>query len=420
MEEILSNKIKELEKEIEIEKTKVLLYENIIQRNLNICIKDDIDPRIDEIIQLVFTDKKKKPIFKTFKKQQPEELQEDVNIIIETEKQLEERKKEFTSLQEAEPIFDECFNNIKNEKKFDNDLLTIKNTRLNIIGLLNIDDYIKLLRKHHNKLINIFTEKGRSLSYANKQILKSMTSIDVRLIQFKPLYIDVELKIDDLIKLKTSLELSVEHTKDFIPFCTEHFLDKFKNYGTCVISLKDCIKMYLFNIYKKNNYVYIHLDKSTEEDPFSFYYLKSTNNNKRQWIMDCRLESLSDSFTEISDYLVDMFKNIYYDIFSHNNYSSDFLENASSLNLDLEQIIKNIIWINNKCKFNKELRHIVRENATYIVSSIDKRNHESDDTNQRNRFKNRKDSCPVDVIQTLFDDLSTEDAVDFYRRFNSK
>jgi hypothetical protein len=177
--------------------------------------------------------------------------------------------------------------------------------------------------------------------------------------------------------------------------------------------------MYLFNIFKKNNYVYIHLDKSTEEDPFSFYYLKSTDKNTRQWIMDCRLENLSESFNDISDYLVDMFRGMYFDIFSHNTYEDNFLE-QSSLSLDLQQIVKNIIFINNKCKFNKELRQLVKDNATYIVSSIDKRNHESDDVNQRKRLKNMKDSCPVDVIQSLFDELSPEDAVDFYRKFNSK
>ena len=418
MEDILSERVKELEKELDKERTRNLVYENIIQKNLNINIRDEFDIKIDEFCVSLLSDKKRKPVFKTFKNK-VEDNNEDDNIILETEKKLEIKKKEFTSLEEAEPIFEDCFNSIKSEKVFEKYLILLKNTRMNIIGILKLDDYIKLLIKHRNKLLKVFEEKGRSTSFAKNQSLKAFSSIEVRLIPLKPHYINVELKIDDLAKFKTCLELSIEHNKEYIPFSSNHFIDKFKNYGTCVLTIKDCIKMYLFNIFKKNNYVYIHLDKSTEQDPFSFYFLKSTDKNTRQWIMDCRLESLSESFNDISDYLVDMFRGMYYDIFSHNTYEENFLE-QSSLSLDLQQIIKNIIFINNRCKFNKELRQLVKDNATYIVSSIDKRNHESDDINQRKRFKVMKDTCPVDVIQSLFDELSPEDAVDFYRKFNSK
>ena len=437
------DEIEELRIQLKLEKLKSSIYRDIIDSNTNIRISltqpENIITLFNELY-IIFTSKKivvnvkenieedkndKKNSYKTFKNcidlvEEPS-LDEQNNKIVEVDRSLQDMRKEFTNLSEAKIIFDECFESIKKERTYTKALKTIKSVRLNIIGIMTLDEYLILLQSHFDKLTNIFIkEKQISEKLSYKHISQSMSSIDLRLKFFLPYYISTPLDIDDLSKLKTCLKLSVNFPKNFKPFSHDDFYRLFFNYGTSVCTIKECIERNLINIYGYNNVVYIPITKSTDNDPFSFYYLKKIDKIKRYWHMDCRLEDLSNKFIDnIRPYLIELFRKLYFDAFSDYDYRNNFLYKVPDIELDLKQLMQNICILSNPKKFNKYLRNIIKDNATYNATNNDIKNFSSDDSSQKRRFENEKELIdPVETVKLLFDNISTEDAVDFYRSIN--
>lgn len=437
------DEIEELRIQLKLEKLKSSIYRDIIETNTNIRISltqpENIITLFNELY-IIFSSKKivvnvkenieedkndKKNSYKTFKNcielvEEPS-LDEQNNKIVEVDRSLQDMRKEFTNLSEAKIIFDECFESIKKERTYTKALKTIKSVRLNIIGIMTLDEYLILLQSHFDKLTNIFIkEKQISEKLSYKHISQSMSSIDLRLKFFLPYYISTPLDIDDLSKLKTCLKLSVNFPKHFKPFSHDDFYRLFFNYGTSVCTIKECIERNLINIYGYNNVVYIPITKSTDNDPFSFYYLKKIDKIKRYWHMDCRLEDLSNKFIDnIRPYLIELFRKLYFDAFSDYDYRNNFLYKVPDIELDLKQLMQNICILSNPKKFNKYLRNIIKDNATYNATNNDIKNFSSDDSSQKRRFENEKELIdPVETVKLLFDNISTEDAVDFYRSIN--
>ena len=437
------DEIEELRIQLKLEKLKSSIYRDIIETNTNIRISltqpENIITLFNELY-IIFSSKKivvnvkenieedkndKKNSYKTFKNcielvEEPS-LDEQNNKIVEVDRSLQDMRKEFTNLSEAKIIFDECFESIKKERTYTKALKTIKSVRLNIIGIMTLDEYLILLQSHFDKLTNIFIkEKQISEKLSYKHISQSMSSIDLRLKFFLPYYISTPLDIDDLSKLKTCLKLSVNFPKHFKPFSHDDFYRLFFNYGTSVCTIKECIERNLINIYGYNNVVYIPITKSTDNDPFSFYYLKKIDKIKRYWHMDCRLEDLSNKFIDnIRPYLIELFRKLYFDSFSDYDYRNNFLYKVPDIELDLKQLMQNICILSNPKKFNKYLRNIIKDNATYNATNNDIKNFSSDDSSQKRRFENEKELIdPVETVKLLFDNISTEDAVDFYRSIN--
>lgn len=58
---------------------------------------------------------------------------------------------------------------------------------------------------------------------------------------------------------------------------------------------------------------------------------------------------------------------------------------------------------------------MVVSKATYIPTENDKFNLYGDDSLQRKRFHEKEDADLVDIIKQLFDDITSIQAVDFYR-----
>ena len=83
------------------------------------------------------------------------------------------------------------------------------------------------------------------------------------------------------------------------------------------------------------------------------------------------------------------------------------------------QYIQNICLLCNPKKFNKFLRNIIKDKATYKVTTNDIKNLSADDSSQRRRYENDRENIdPVESMKLLFDNISSEDAVDYYRSVN--
>ena len=331
-------------------------------------------------------------------------------------KEIDDFNKNITSfnIEESNKIFNDCFDQIKQNRYYTKSLDLIKKTKNEIITRISYSEYINILKNHIKILEKIFVEK----EYAEKKIIsiisKSMTSLDMRLV-FYPNYINTELETEEIEKLKICL--SISSISYYEPFNSKNYYNNFLNYGCVIFTLKENIEKYLFNIYNFNNVVYIPLKQSNDKDPYSFYILENIVKDKRYWKMDCRLEEFSNSFIiNIRPYLIELFRKIYYDVFHDNIFRTDYKTKNSITEFDCEQLIQNIFKLAIPKDFCNFLRNIVKEKASYIPSENDKFNIHGDDLIQKKRFANKKETTDIsDIIKLLFDGITSEEAIDFYR-----
>lgn len=372
----------------------------------------------EEIEENEDSQKKKSYKYKSVSKKSVK-MSEETNVskVDEIDKSFEIIKKSFRNIEEAKPVFDECFENIINSRAgYTKILETIKKTRMNIIGSMSYDDYKNLLISHNKVLTNIFETKNCVEKKIVQNISKSLSPLDMRILLYNG-YTTVPLDMDDIQKFKICLEISVPNHQVFAPF-NEEYIKHFQNYSSAVFSLKDNIERCLFNRYGFFNVIYLPLKKSLDNDPFSFYILNKVEKNTKYWIMDCRLEELTNKIiTNIRPYYIELFRKLYYDVFHDNEYRLNYSTTTTITENDCEQLIQNIFILSNPKKFCKYLRDIVKNKATYQATSYDKFNLSNDDFLQKKRFE-KNDFDVVETVKLLFDNITSEECVDLYREKN--
>ena len=368
------------------------------------------------------TPKNKKQTYKTFKnniKLIEEITEEENNNKIEKIKNYYETLLNQYNLEDILQVFNESFQTIKQGRNYVKTLDIIKKTRTKLMCCVDYNHYIEILKNHITELEIIFKEKEYNEKKIMNTILKCLNSIDVRLINYGN-YHNTELVIDEMEKLKTSLTIFSIQKPYYDQFTYKEFFEKFYNYGSAIFTLKENIERYLFNCYGFNNIVYIPLDKSSEQDPFSFYILESVNkDNKIFWKMDCRLEDFSNTFIDnILPYLINLFRKLYFDVFRDNEYRKDYKSKNILTECDCEQLLENIYKLANQKDFCNFLRNLIKNKATYFPTENDKCNLLGDDNMQKKRFASNKETSDniINIIKRLFDGISSEDAVDFYRK----
>ena len=103
--------------------------------------------------------------------------------------------------------------------------------------------------------------------------------------------------------------------------------------------------------------------------------------------MDCRLEQFCNNFIEnIKNYLIVLFKKIYFDIFEDNDYRSNYADFSPVADNECKQILQNLYLLNDTKEFSYIFRNSIKQNAFYNPTENDKFNMYSDDIIQKKRF----------------------------------
>ena len=113
--------------------------------------------------------------------------------------------------------------------------------------------------------------------------------------------------------------------------------------------------------------------------------------------------------------MVGTFKILYKLVFNDNDFRKDYVSRCQLTDGDCEQLLQNIILISKTNMFHSILKSKVCSMSTYKLTENDKINLHGDDALQRKRLQDREESDAVDILKQLFDDISTEEMVDFYR-----
>lgn len=322
----------------------------------------------------------------------------------------------FSDIKDALPVFEKDLKYLSANRVYKKTLIHMMKVRFSLIGSMNLVEYIDLINTHLSSFKNIFTSKEYTDKKIQEIISHGLAPIEQRLIMYSG-FTSTHLDIDDLEKFGISLTLNTYHPDEYIPFELTKFTELFLNYGSVVFPITTNIKRYIINIYGMNNVIYLPLPKSTEQDPFSFYVLENVHKSNRKWKMDCRLEEITNNLISVlKPYMIGMFRKIYYTIFNDNDYRKDYISQEQITECDCEQLIQNILCLSTMSDISMKIRNIVMENCAHYPTENDRFNLYGDDSLQRQRLESKKcDQDPIDVVRLLFDNITSENAVDFYR-----
>jgi len=434
----LQNKILKIENELKKERIKNETLMKIIELNINgkqnIIHNNTLD--FETFIKenkcgyispdnLSVDESKPKNQFKSYKTLKncielvPETDINEINEINEKIKQIDRdlyiKKQNFGNVDYSKDILQKEFDEMKAAKTYQKNLERIKNHRKKLIGSLHLNEYIDLLNSHLKIIKNILQLKGHQEKKINITLLNSLTSLDMRLLYYNNYY-EIPLDTDDYLLFKDSVEINAKFPSYYKPFNFDEFIINFYNYASVVLPIKSYLELYIINRYGFNNIIYIPIKQSTDIDPYSFYILEGVIDKKRFWRLDNRLINLIELLKKnISTYMINVFRNMYQNIFHDNEFREDFISKTNCKN-ELNQLLSNIFFVSTS-KFYSTIRNIIKENATFFPTENDKCNIYSDDPIIRKKYTKINDTDIIDIVKMIFDNINGEQAVDFYRGY---
>lgn len=342
----------------------------------------------------------------------PEVQEQKIKEVEEAMEEIVQENNLDVSFKETSEAIEGMFEEVIKNRVYKKFLLNMKEYRGKLLGKLDLPEYIKLVQTHINRLEAIFTKKKYDSKKIVTTVMIALSSLDQRLVSYGQYY-NSAVETDDIQRLKVCLKVNMDYPKRYVPFVQTELCTKICNYSLCLLTLREIVKRILVNPYGFPNLVYLHLEKSIEEDRYSFYSLEKIDpDGKRCWKMECRLDELSKFISDqIRTYCITLFRKIYCDIFSDNLYREDYTEKAPAAQQDCEQLLCNIIGLSKPKSFCNVLRSIVAKYSSIQPSKIDKFNFTRDDPIIKKSFlQEENDKSLSTVVQRLFDDISIEDA----------
>lgn len=310
--------------------------------------------------------------------------------------------------------------NLKNTRVYTKSLNDLKILRRKILETSSLTSYHEMLMEHVKNVETLFSSKGYSDKKITSTISKELTPLEGRLLFYKG-YTYTYLEPDEISALDKALSLTHDFPREHTRFDTSEVCKRFYNYRTAITPIKQLLVKTLVNPHGFWNIVYLKQVKSLDSDPYSFYVLKSCKKDKKCWDMNCRLEDVASTLvSSILPYMVSLFRKLYMDVFGDNEYRENYTSSAPVLECDAEQLVHNVIITSKPRDFCNLVRAVIKEKCTYTPElDNDKFNLYVDDAEQRKRFQEKETVDVIEIIKKLFDGITSEQAVDFYRVKNS-
>ena len=106
---------------------------------------------------------------------------------------------------------------------------------------------------------------------------------------------------------------------------------------------------------------------------------------------------------------------MYKHIFNDNDYREDFMSKTPLTEVDFKQLLDNFFIINDQ--IYSMLRKLIKEKATYIPTENDRVNFLKDDPLIKKQFSKKRETDSIETVKLLFDNITSEQCIDFYRIF---
>jgi hypothetical protein len=346
--------------------------------------------------------------------EKPKEQEEKLKKVEEEIEEIVKENKFDVSVKDISNNIEKMFDEVCSNRIIKKNLISIKDERVKLLGRLKLPEYIKLIETHITRLEDIFkNKKSHDHKKTTTLISSSLSSLEQRLV-FYGQYYNTYLEADDIQRFKAALQVTTEHPTRYIPFLFSELCNKLHNYSIAICSINELLTRVLVNPVKEfNNIVYLPVEKSSKEDPYSFYILENVlSDGKRNWKLECRLDEFSKSLShDLKSYCIDLFRKIYFNIFNDNIFRENYTSKAPINEQDCIQILENIIILSNQKTFCNMLRKLIVENCTIKPSVLDKFNFTADDKIIKRTFAQEQDE-PEEVessIKRIFDCINKND-----------
>ena len=294
-------------------------------------------------------------------------------------------------------------------------LHNLKKERGKLLKLTSIETYKDVLEEHIASVMKIFKEKQQTDKNIRRNTMTSLSPFDSRLVEY-PGFTDTLLGIDCRERLKDAIKCNQNFTKKLSPYSFEKTTKPLTTYAVAVFPLDILLKWCLINPIGQSNIIYVH---RPSQDPYSFYTLTSIKNGKKYWTMNCRLENLSnDIISSTRPYLIHTFRKLYYMVFKDNIYRANYNELSNFAGEDCEQLARNIIFASKPKNVCHKLREIIMASCVYKPTDNDIFSLLGDDPLQRKRFNLPEIVDIQGIVSSMFDEISVEDATNFYESRN--
>jgi hypothetical protein len=356
-----------------------------------------------------------------------ENTSDDEYVIIEDEEEevfFQPKKDDGTPLgediAETKSQFDsvfELFRTIRTPKKL---LAEYNKMKLDVLSRMTTKTYIEMLLDHMKVITEICEFKKYNQKRTDEILRLSFSPLDFRLLLYqmnrskfeKPLPAQNlgEMTVDYIESLKLSLYISRYTGRQ-----KEKIISNFLNYGSAVTTLKVSIDLYLSD----NKYIVYLLDDNEDdsEDPFRFYYLSKESKMKKYWEMDCRLDGFVSIFIKnVSNYLIQLFRSIYNDVFHDNVYRKDFQKTALIFENDCEQLLINLCSLCNYKDISQLLRNTFKVNCAHRETPMDAFALRSDDKLLKKELEKREKEVDYGLLEMLFDNITDTEVHELYTK----
>ena len=188
-------------------------------------------------------------------------------------------------------------------------------------------------------------------------MLKGLSTMDMRLIQYSKYY-DISIDTDDLEHYCTFITSSLSKIPNH---CLSKIFKTINSYLFASLDIKSILELSVPHM----NIVYV--DDSNE---FNFYTLDKIEQKNRYWKQDVNLYNFTESIVaNLRSFGVVLFRRIYKDIFKDNIYRSDWKSQNIATEMDCQQIIQNIYFLNNKTECNNIICRIIKNKCIHRDSA---------------------------------------------------
>ena len=305
---------------------------------------------------------------------------------------------------------DDYFTELETTRNYTKGLKGLQQYRRTLLEKSNIQVYTGMAEVHKSRLLDIFKKK-----YEDKKVetllCKAFSPLEQRLLRLGKYY-NTALEPDEIEMCKKTMVANI--STELGVFTPLEFSEQFYHYGLAMFPLEELLGIYL----QARNLIYLPLSKNEPDDPFSFYVL--TKVEPRKWKLEIRLDELSKMVGQnLIQYGIDLFKQMYLDMFHDNIYRADYSTTSQWAQQDGEQLMLNLLLLAQPKKWCKTLQEAVKQVTTYSTPKDEEKfNFKVDERLNKTQFHKEQDTMEhvVEVVQRLFDGITMEDAQTFVQK----
>ena len=385
---------------------------NVSEETINNVSEETINNVSEEVSNNV-SEEVKNNVSEEVKNNVSEEVKN--NVSEEVKNNVSEEVKNNVSEEVSNTLFDIFENHFEKilEVKLKKDIVkilkTIKKIRYKSIKTTNINEYVQIVGEHIKRIKTILKNKR----VKGKDIINDVFyPIELRIVCYNNIK-DNYIHIDDIEKLKVCLKYSSNFKNNI--YNIDDICNTCLNYGLSLMSIKESLKIFL-NC--NNSIKYFNL--SNNDNHYSFYQLEKIKGNRKYWKMDCRLENFTSVLSSnLLKYCIDLFRQLYQNIFNDNIYREDFISYSQIAEYECNQLIHNIFILCNYYKFNNIVKNFFIEKHTYEKTEKDILNLQSDDLLQlkQSKFMSENIEDIYNYIKLMFDNIDEKQSKQFYNNY---